>query len=130
MGQRDSSGTLSPRLLCLVSDDSTAASDEPKLTNGLIAADSMVVTRAIENEAVVVMCNIAGPEWPKGATEVTTEEPIGIGRTAVAAPFLGAIGRVEHPGETLLLASVDMTVVQDARDVYRIRHDLQELQSS
>ncbi len=111
-----------------------------------VLLDALVVARAIESEAVVAMCNVAGPSSTQdGETAARAEggqpqavqgekkkqeeedEQLGVGRSAIAAPFLGAIARVEHPGETLLLGSVDMRMLQDARKVYKVREDLLEM---
>lgn len=78
------------------------------------------------------MCNIAGPDWPASASASASNAlpqdlVVGVGRTAVAAPFIGAIERLEHPREALLLAQVDMRVLDDARDVYKMKEDLQDM---
>ncbi|CEH18532.1 hypothetical protein CBOM_05261 [Ceraceosorus bombacis] len=52
------------------------------------------------------------------------EEPIGVGRSQVCAPFLGRVAVVNDEKETLLLAALDLRVLDDARDVYKIREDL------
>lgn len=93
--------------------------------------DSLVFTRAIETEAVMVLANISGPPWPDtvvsnadAATYVAQGGFAGVGRSTVAAPFLGRVGLIEHPAEAILLSSVDLSILQDARDVFRSRHDL------
>ena len=72
------------------------------------------------------MANIAGPPFPpnKSAAELCEDDAIGVGRTCICAPFVGCAGRVEDASETLLLACIDLRVLQDARDVYRQRTDL------
>ncbi|PWN43246.1 carbon-nitrogen hydrolase [Ceraceosorus guamensis] len=101
--------------------------------------DSLVLARAIENECVVAMCNVSGASWPSGedlrrplddASKADRsfgdeqEEPIGVGRSQVCAPFLGRVAVVNDEKEVLLLAALDLRVLDDARDVYKIREDL------
>lgn len=72
------------------------------------------------------MTNIAGPTFPSNTptTSLSEADAIGVGRTCICAPFAGCLGRLEHAKESLLLACVDLRVLQDARSVYRQRHDL------
>ncbi|CAD6923355.1 unnamed protein product [Tilletia controversa] len=96
--------------------------------------NSLSMARAIETEAIIAMCNIAGPSWPNGGDpdsfqiqDSTTDADVpivGVGRSSVHAPFLGCIGKVEDGNEALLLAEVDTKVLVDARETYRVRYDL------
>jgi predicted amidohydrolase len=86
------------------------------------------ITRAIENECIVAMTNIAGPAVPKGTAveDLTEADAIGVGRTCVCAPFAGCVERITDGEEGLLLSSVDLRMIQDARDIYRCRFDLRQ----
>lgn len=86
--------------------------------------DAVCVSRAIETECVLAMCNVAGP-----TSQSSPSDPMGVGRSCVTAPFLGCVKRLEHCEEELLLADVDARVLKDARETYRIRHDLVEIVS-
>jgi len=85
------------------------------------------MARSIECESIVAMTNVAGPSWPKDDSQLSADSAIGVGRSNVCAPFLGSIGKAEDARETLLLAQVDTRVLQDAREVYRVREDLEKL---
>ncbi|KAK9900272.1 carbon-nitrogen hydrolase [Cystobasidium minutum MCA 4210] len=74
--------------------------------------DSLVVTRAYENECVVVFVNCGGPA-----------EQGFLGRSAVAAPLKGVIGRIESGEAQLKIVDVDLDVIQAAKKVYQIRED-------
>lgn len=78
------------------------------------------------------MTNIAGPPYPpnKDPNSLSEEDAIGVGRTCVCAPFAGCVGRIESGDETLLLAALDLRILQDARDIYRVRHDLRNAWSA
>ncbi|KAK0536064.1 hypothetical protein OC842_002102 [Tilletia horrida] len=95
--------------------------------------DSFSMARAIETEAVIAMCNIAGPDWPQNdlnaltLTDTVTDADlpvVGVGHSSVHAPFLGCLGKVEDGKEALLLAEVDTRLLGDARETYRVRYDL------
>lgn len=78
------------------------------------------------------MINIAGKEWDeqtdgnKDAKDLAEGDPIGVGRTQLVSPFLGTVGRLDGPQEGLLLGSVDLKMLKDVREVYKIRQDLAE----
>jgi predicted amidohydrolase len=78
------------------------------------------------------MTNIAGPPYPpdKHPDSLSEEDAIGVGRTCICAPFSGCVGRVESGDEALLLAALDLRVLQDARDIYRVRYDLRNAWSA
>lgn len=98
-------------------------------------ADALALTRAIEAEAVTVLANVSGPRWPENvqtgaqaAEHAAAGHVVGVGRSAVNAPFLGTVGRLAHADERVLLASVDLACLRDARATYRIRTDLARAQ--
>lgn len=79
--------------------------------------DAICVARAMENECFLCMCNAAGPS--DGA-------PRGLGRSCCTAPLLGCSARLPDAQEALLVHTLDMTVVCTARQVFRIRHDMEQ----
>lgn len=85
------------------------------------------LTRAIENECILAMTNVAGPTTSSKSTQDWTEDDaIAVGRTCVCAPFVGCVGKVESGDENLLLSAVDLRVLEDARSVYRCRQDIKK----
>ncbi|KAE8368010.1 carbon-nitrogen hydrolase [Aspergillus caelatus] len=75
--------------------------------------DAAVVSRAFENTAAVVFCNVGGGEEEGYA-----------GASQVAVPFMGCVGRVEGCSEGMSVVEVDMGVLDDAESVYKVREDL------
>ncbi|EPQ30035.1 uncharacterized protein PFL1_02153 [Pseudozyma flocculosa PF-1] len=95
---------------------------------------SLCTTRALETEAVVVMCNVAGPKLSPQQVDSALEAVrcgeseelplIGLGRSLIAAPFQGCVAQVDGENEALLLQSLNLTVLVEAREVYRNRYDV------
>ena len=88
------------------------ANAEVKLVNALC------VTRAFENELVLVYANAADGE--KGAR---MEEHL-IGRSQITVPFKGAVSLLEHNQEAMFVQEIDTAILQDAEQAYEIRKDL------
>ncbi|TKY84536.1 hypothetical protein EX895_006438 [Sporisorium graminicola] len=113
------------------------------LWNGIGEAqmlDTLCLARAVELEAVLVMCNVSGPtldadaieqvrsqlqdQHQKGVSDDELETPlIGLGRSRICAPFLNVVAEVQDEREAMLLQSVDLNLLRDAREVYRMRYD-------
>lgn len=102
--------------------------------------DTLCLARAVELEAVLVMCNVSGPtlnakaieevrsqlreQHQKGVSDDELETPlIGLGRSRICAPFLNVVAEVPDEREAMLLQSVDLNLLTDAREVYRMRYD-------
>ena len=85
------------------------ANAEIKLVNALC------VTRAFENEVVLVYANAANYEG--------IEEHL-IGRSQITVPFKGALKLLDHNQEAMILQEVDTAILQDAEKSYEIRKDL------
>ncbi|MBL8025768.1 MAG: hypothetical protein JNL74_05125, partial [Fibrobacteres bacterium] len=85
---------------------------EVKLVN------SVVTTRAIENQMHVAFINGAGQFTVNGKTGHL------IGRTQLSSPFLGSVGRVNSNSESVLYTTADMSILPVAESAYRIREDL------
>jgi predicted amidohydrolase len=90
------------------------ANAEVKLVNALC------VTRAFENELILVYANAAG-----GLSAGGKEENL-IGRSQITVPFKGALARMEHNQEAMFVQEVDTSILQDAAKSYEIRSDLRK----
>jgi predicted amidohydrolase len=82
--------------------------------------DACCVARAFENELFVVYCNAAGT-WTLDGRRYES-----IGHSQVAAPFHGAMARLAHNREQMLLQEIDTKLLDVAERAYRIRADLQD----
>lgn len=102
--------------------------------------DSLCLTRAVELEAVLVMCNVSGPkldaeaveelknrlksQHAHGASDDEFETPlIGLGRSRICAPFLNVVAEIPDERQAMLLQTVDLNLLIDAREMYRMRYD-------
>ncbi|SPO32567.1 uncharacterized protein UTRI_04311 [Ustilago trichophora] len=102
--------------------------------------DTLCLSRAVELESVLVMCNVAGPfldeksveqlraelkrQHDEGLADEELETPlIGLGRSRICAPFLNIVAEVPDQREAMLLQSVDLNLLRDAREMYRMRYD-------
>ena len=90
------------------------ANAEVKLVNALC------VTRAFENELILVYANAAG-----GMSVEGMEENL-VGRSQITVPFKGALARLEHNQEAMFVQEVDTSILQDAAKSYEIRSDLRK----
>lgn len=82
--------------------------------------NSLCVTRAFEQEIILIYANAAG-----SVSYADTEEHL-IGRSQVAVPFKGALTRLDHNQEAMFIQTVDTSILQDAEKSYEIRKDLRE----
>lgn len=80
---------------------------------------ALCYARSFETETVWIMCNAGGD-----ATEGF------MGGSAVWAPLVGRVGGcgVSHPGVEVV--DIDISVLKDGRDLYRIREDWARKQAS
>jgi predicted amidohydrolase len=79
---------------------------------------ALCVTRAFENEVVLVYANAAGSANYEGVEEHL------IGRSQITVPFKGALKLLDHNQEAMFLQEVDTAILQDAEKSYEIRKDL------
>lgn len=110
------------------------------LWNGVAEAqmlDSLCQARAVELEALLVMCNVAGPPLDPTAIEQLRQSIlrqdeggsdidmplVGLGRSCICSPFLNTVAQVPNEQEALLLQTFDLNILRDAREVYRMRYD-------
>ena len=87
---------------------------EIKLVNALC------VTRAFENELVLVYANAAGTYFNEDHTETL------IGQSQVTVPFKGMLQSLGHNREGMFSQEVDTSILVDAEQAYEIRKDLQK----
>ena len=80
--------------------------------------DSCCYARAVENEIIVIFCNVAG-EWAGRKGPSTSA-----GHTQVAVPFVGAAAILPHNREAILLHDVDTAILAEAETSYEIKKDL------
>ena len=85
---------------------------EIKLVNALC------ITRAFENELILVYANAAGSKNVEGVAEHL------IGRSQITVPFKGALTLMDHNKEAMFLQEVDTDILYDAEQAYEIRNDL------
>lgn len=81
---------------------------------------SLVSARAIESETVFVYVNAAGTFNYNGAKNIL------LGKTQIALPFYGTTDILNHNREDILVKEIDLSIVKDARKVYRIGRDLKD----
>ncbi len=82
--------------------------------------DALVSARAIESECVFVYANAAG-NFKQG-----NSKNILLGRTQIAMPFYGATNILNHNEEEVITKQIDLSIVRDARKVYKIEKDLKD----
>lgn len=87
---------------------------EVKLVNALC------ITRAFENEIVLVYANAAGKLIGKDNTQTL------IGQSQVTVPFKGVLQTLCHNREEMFSQVIDTTILDDAEEAYEIRKDLQK----
>ena len=78
----------------------------------------MVSARAIESETAFVYVNAAGTFNHNGAKNIL------LGKTQVALPFYGTTAVLNHNKESVLMKEVDLRMIKDAKQVYKIEEDL------
>ncbi|KAF2244461.1 carbon-nitrogen hydrolase [Trematosphaeria pertusa] len=75
--------------------------------------DSMLTARAFENTCAIVFANAGGPPGRGYA-----------GLSQVVVPFVGALTRLGSCAEGMSVVDVDMQILEDAEDNYKVRSDL------
>ncbi|KAI9749042.1 MAG: hypothetical protein M4579_007026 [Chaenotheca gracillima] len=75
--------------------------------------DSTITARTFENTCAVVFANAGGPAARGYA-----------GLSQVAAPFVGAMGRMGNSEEGMSVVDLDMAILDEAEDNYKVRADL------
>ena len=80
----------------------------------------LVSARAIESETVFVYVNAAGKFNHDG------EKNILLGKTQIALPFYGTTDMLNHNKENILIKEINLSIIKDAKKVYRIEEDLRD----
>ncbi|MBI2654118.1 carbon-nitrogen hydrolase family protein [Candidatus Woesearchaeota archaeon] len=82
--------------------------------------DVLVSARAIESEAVFVYANAAGDFIGNGIKDEL------LGRSQIALPFYGTTDILNRNKEGTLMKEIDLSIVKDAKMVYKIERDLKD----
>lgn len=77
-----------------------------------LTMQSVLIARAFENTAAVVFVNAGGVQ----------EENLGLSQ--VVLPFVGPVGPPLGYPEGMAIVNLDMEVLEDAEQIYRVRHDM------
>src|SRR3989338_8102206 len=80
--------------------------------------NSVTVSRAFENEIILVLCNAAG-SYKLGGNGLTLA-----GQSQVTVPFAGVLKKLNHNKEEMFVQEIDTNILKDAERAYKIRHDL------
>ncbi len=81
---------------------------------------SLVSSRAIESELVFVYVNAAGTFNNKNQKNIL------LGKTQIALPFYGTTNILNHNKAAVLIKEIYLSIVNDARKVYKIEKDLKD----
>ncbi|KAL7276920.1 hypothetical protein RUND412_000064 [Rhizina undulata] len=82
-------------------------------TSEEVFLSSAIVCRAFENTACVIFAN-AGGEAEQGFA----------GQSQIAMPGLGAIAKADGPEEQMVVGEIELEVLDEAEECYRVREDL------
>lgn len=83
-----------------------------------LLVDSMSTARAFENTCALVVANCAGRPAKPGKLAVY------LGHSQICLPFVGPIAKLDGVGEGMIVADVDMQILEDAEDNYQVRKDM------
>lgn len=82
--------------------------------------DALASARAIESGLIFVYVNAAGNYDANGTKNIL------LGRTQIAMPFYGTTDILNHNREGMLIKEADLSIVKDAKKVYKIESDLKD----
>ncbi len=82
--------------------------------------DAFVSARAIESHAVFIYANAAGNFIGNGIKDIL------LGRSQIALPFYGTTNILNHNKEGILIKEIDLSIVKDAKRIYKIERDLKD----
>ncbi len=86
-----------------------------------IEVDFLVSARAIESEVAFVYVNAAGNYNSRGSRSAL------LGRTQIALPFYGSVERINSNKEGILIGEIDLSIVKDAKKIYKIKEGIGRL---
>lgn len=76
--------------------------------------DALCLARAVEANAALVYCNAAGVmTFPNGSTDTL------IGHSQIVMPAVGAIERIEHHEELMIIQPVNLALLSDSAKIYK-----------
>ncbi|RPA96448.1 carbon-nitrogen hydrolase [Choiromyces venosus 120613-1] len=78
-----------------------------------IYLESIVVSRAFENTSCIAFANVGG----RGESGFA-------GLSKITMPLMGDIAKAEGTHEQMIIGEVDMEILQDAEDSYKVREDI------
>jgi predicted amidohydrolase len=84
----------------------------------VISVDALCVARAYENGIVLAFSNAAGRYSHREFSGTLS------GGSQITVPFLGAVSKLNHNREGILVQDVDTRILDDAEKSYKIRKDL------
>ena len=84
----------------------------------IVFVDSACISRAFENEIIMVFCNSAG------RIKFGKYELIYIGHSQITMPFIGVVKRLNHNREEMFIQEVDTNILKDAERAYKIKKDV------
>ncbi|RJQ20339.1 carbon-nitrogen hydrolase family protein [Candidatus Woesearchaeota archaeon] len=79
--------------------------------------DTLAAARAVETQSIFVFANAAGEYRYKNYRDSL------IGHSQISAPFIGTVAKAAHNREALLVAQVDLGMLEDAERAYKLRAD-------
>ncbi len=78
--------------------------------------DALCLTRAIENNIVFVYANAAGTmHFPNGTADHL------VGHSQITLPITGALAKLEHNSKEMIIQNVDLSILDLAEKIYRLR---------
>lgn len=78
--------------------------------------DALCIARAVENNIVFVYANAAGVmQFPNSTSDHL------VGHSQIALPIIGAIAKLEHNSEEMIIQDVDLSVLSLAEETYHLR---------
>lgn len=82
------------------------------------SVNSLCITRAFENEIILVYANAAG------RFKVGKIEDILIGQSQITVPFKGVVKIIKNNKEKMFVEQIETNILNDAESAYQIRRDL------
>lgn len=78
----------------------------------------MTTARAFENTCAVVLANCAGKPARSG------KMPVYLGHSQICVPFVGPVAKLDGISEGMIVADIDMAILEDAEANYHVRKDI------
>lgn len=76
--------------------------------------DALCVARSVETNAALVYCNPAGVmAFPNGSIDTL------IGHSQITMPIIGALQKLDHNEETMLIQDIDLALLEESAKIYK-----------